>query len=457
MDVVLFGAGEGVKKIKEIFNQHNIIAIADNDTSKIGEMIGLGDSHIRIIAPSEIIYLKFDYVVVSTLRQDYQSQILNQLLTLNIPLEKIITVQDGEIVSYPEILPASNTPSRKIYFDVTYITDHNALSGVPRVCNNLYRELTNSSNGVFPVRFLMNQYISSRKYDCFINGNQYDNTEYIISPTENDKILLPDYLGLVDTEYSVAENIDNLFFGENAEMRNEINRLFQSLYRHPEKYMDIVKLLADHKKGLTRKQIAETLRIPNNGHLGDILDDLQYCDFVRMYNNGLKANAGIYQLIDFYTLFYHQFGRRRVTDIHYWRNMIGTPTQNTWYGLAYERVCMSHIRQIIYALRLDYIHTEFYSWRSKEHSPAAQIDIIIDRADGIVTICEVKYSKAEYTLSKDEYEKIMNRVEAFVQETKCKKGTQIVIITTKGMRPTGYSEISRRTIILDDLFVELPE
>ena len=199
MDVVLFGAGEGVKKIKEIFNQHNIIAIADNDTSKIGEMIGLGDSHIRIIAPSEIIYLKFDYVVVSTLRQDYQSQILNQLLTLNIPLEKIITVQDGEIVSYPEILPASNTPSRKIYFDVTYITDHNALSGVPRVCNNLYRELTNSSNGVFPVRFLMNQYISSRKYDCFINGNQYDNTEYIISPTENDKILLPDYLGLVDT------------------------------------------------------------------------------------------------------------------------------------------------------------------------------------------------------------------------------------------------------------------
>ena len=268
---------------------------------------------------------------------------------------------------------------------------------------------------------------------------------------------VPYYLGLVNMEYSAAENIDKLFFGENSVMRDEYNRLFRSLYRHPEKYMGIVKLLAEHKKGLTRKQIAEMLKVTNNGHLGDMLDDLLCCDFVRLYNNGMKANAGIYQLIDFYTLFYHQFVRRHVTDIHYWRNMIGTPTQNTWYGLAYERVCMSHIQQIIYALRLDVIHTDFYSWRSKESSPAAQIDIIIDRADGIVTICEVKYSRAEYSLSKDEYERILNRVETFVRETKCKKGTQTIIITTKGMKSTGYSEISRRIITLDDLFVELPD
>ena len=118
---------------------------------------------------------------------------------------------------------------------------------------------------------------------------------------------------------------------------------------------------------------------------------------------------------------------------------------------------MSHIQQIIYGLRLDCIHTEFYSWRSKISSPAAQIDIIIDRADGIVTICEVKYSKAEYVLSRDEYEKIMNRVETFVRETKCKKGTQTIMITTKGLKPSGYSEISNRTITLDDLFAEVPE
>lgn len=268
---------------------------------------------------------------------------------------------------------------------------------------------------------------------------------------------IPYYLGLVDSEYSAAENIDKLFFDENAIMGNEYRRLFKSLYRNPEKYMDIVTALAEHKKGLTRKQIAEKLKIPNNGHLGDMLEDLQYCDFIRLYNNGTKMNAGIYQLIDFYSLFYHQFGRRRMTDRHYWRNMIGTPTQNTWYGLAYERVCMSHIQQVIFALRLDVIHTDFYSWRSKKSHPGAQIDIIIDRADGIVTICEVKYSKAEYILSRDEYEKILNRVETFAQETKCKKGIQTAIITTKGLKQTGYSEISRRSVTLDDLFVEVPE
>lgn len=268
---------------------------------------------------------------------------------------------------------------------------------------------------------------------------------------------VPYYLGFVDTEYSAAENIDRLFFDDLAEMRNEYGRLFQSLFSQPDKYMDIVKLLSENKKGLTRKQIAEKLKLPTNGHLGDMLDDLQYCDFVRQYSNGNKTNNVIYQLIDFYTLFYHQFCRRPKTDRHYWRNTIGTPTQNTWYGLAYERVCMSHIQQIIYALRLDYIHTEFYSWRSKKSTPAAQIDIIIDRADGIVTICEVKYSKAEYVLLKEEYEKIMNRVEAFVRETKCKKGTQTIIITTKGMKPTGFSEISNRTITLDDLFTEGPQ
>jgi hypothetical protein len=268
---------------------------------------------------------------------------------------------------------------------------------------------------------------------------------------------VPYYLGRIDTEYSAAENIDRLFFDDMAEMREEYNRLFLSLFRQPEKYMDVVKLLSQYKKGLTRKEIAEKLKLPNNGHLGDMLEDLQYCDFIRQYNNGNKTNNSIYQLIDFYTLFYHQFCRRPKTDRHYWRNTIGTPTQNTWYGLAYERVCTCHIQQIIYTLRLDYIHTEFYSWRSKTSTPAAQIDIVIDRADGIVTICEVKYSKAEYTLPKDEYEKIMNRVEAFVTETKCKKGTQVVIITTKGMKPHGYSEISRRTITLDNLFIEMPE
>ncbi len=266
---------------------------------------------------------------------------------------------------------------------------------------------------------------------------------------------IPYYLGKLDYEQSAADNIDRLFFADNAELRDEYHRLFQSLYRNPEGYMDIIRQLSRNKKGLTRKQIAENLNIPNNGHLSQMLTDLVHCDFIRAYGNGLKRNQMIYQLIDFFTLFYNQFLLKHTTDQHYWRNHLGTTEQNTWYGLTFERVCLCHVPQIIQALRLDSIHAEYYSWRSKESTPGAQIDLIIDRADGIVTMCEIKYSKTEYALSKKEYNNILNRIECFVRETHCRKGVQTVIITTLGLKSHGFAEIASKSVRLDDLFCEL--
>ncbi len=263
---------------------------------------------------------------------------------------------------------------------------------------------------------------------------------------------VPYYLSLLDTEESVPDNIDRLFFSADAEMKKEYRRLFYSLYKNPETYISIINALASCKQGMTRKEIAEKLKTPNNGHLGDMLDDLIYCDFIRLYNNGTRQNGGIYQLIDLYTLFYHQFCKKKSTDIHYWRNLLGTPTQNTWYGLSFERVCLCHIQEIIHVLHLDTIHTEFYSWRSKTSSPGAQIDMVIDRADDNITICECKYSQGDYTLNKPEYQKLLYRSEAFRNETKCKKGIQFVIITTFGLGKNEYADITQRVVTLDDLF-----
>ncbi len=263
---------------------------------------------------------------------------------------------------------------------------------------------------------------------------------------------VPYYLSLLDPQESISDNIDRLFFSDNGEMRIEYRRLFYSLYKNPEAYLNIVNLLASCKQGLTRKEIAEKLKLPNNGHLGDLLDDLVYCDFVRLYNNGLRQNGGIYQLIDLYTLFYHQFCKKKTTDNHYWRNLLGTPTQNTWYGLSFERVCLCHIREIIHVLHLDTIHTEFYSWRSKSSVPGAQIDIVIDRADGNITICECKYSQGDYSINKTEYQKLLNRAEVFRNETKCRKGIQTVVITTFGLGKNEYADIAQRVVTLDDLF-----
>ncbi len=263
---------------------------------------------------------------------------------------------------------------------------------------------------------------------------------------------VPYYLSLLNTSQSLAENIDRLFFSEQAELKREYDRLYKSLYRNPDQYMDIVKILAGHKQGLTRKEIATKMHLNQNGHLSKILDDLTKCGFIRYYNVSNKTSGGIYQLVDFYSLFYHAFGKKKTTDVHYWSHSINTPVQNTWFGLAFERVCMSHIPQILYALHLDNIRTEYYAWRSQEQNPAAQIDLIIDRADGIQNICEVKYSQTAYSLTKNEYDKILNRCDGFVKETQSRKGIHITMITTFGLKENAYSSIAQNSVVLDDLF-----
>lgn len=263
---------------------------------------------------------------------------------------------------------------------------------------------------------------------------------------------VPYYLGLLDNRKNVPDNIDSLFFSSNPELENEFPRLFNSLFRNAGDYMEILRLLAGSRDGYTRNEIVEKLKIDDNGHLSTMLENLEQCDFIRKYNNGATQRNGIYQLIDFFSMFHFKFGNRRITDEHFWSNSLGTPEQNTWYGLTFEKVCLCHVSQIIRGLGLERIRHEYYAWRSKDASPAVQIDLIIDRADGIATICEMKYSKEEYTLREGEYKKLMRRMEVFQEETHHRGGVQTSIVTTYGLRENMYSDISPIPITMDNLF-----
>lgn len=265
---------------------------------------------------------------------------------------------------------------------------------------------------------------------------------------------IPYYLSLLDSDKSLAGNIDELFFGNSPTLHDEYKRLYKSLFSNPDRYMAVVKELAKNKKGLTRKELAEKLRIQNNGHLSDILDDLVNCDFIRRYNilgKRVKSNGGLYQLIDFYSLFHSTFLTKKVTDGHYWSHTLNTPGQNNWYGLAFERVAMAHVQEILAALGVDRILTEYYSWRSNESPKGAQVDLIIDRADNMINLCEVKYSKGEYIIQKEEYEKINNRLNVFQTETKTSKGVFVTLITVNGIKENTYSDIADSVISLKDL------
>ena len=266
---------------------------------------------------------------------------------------------------------------------------------------------------------------------------------------------IPYYLSLLDNALSLPANIDQLFFSRDAELKKEFDRLFKSLFKSPQSYVDIIQLLANNKKGLTRKEISEKLKKETGGHLSKLLVNLENCDFIRKYNvreRKINSNNGIYQLTDFYIQFYHDFCTKHTTDEHFWENSINSPKQNTWYGLAYERLCMAHIPQIKEALGIQRIRTEYYSWRSKESMPAAQVDLIIERADQIISLCEIKYSKGIYSLDAKEEERLRNRMTDFADETKVKEAIQLVLITTYGLKDNAHSTEVNDRVALDDLF-----
>lgn len=266
---------------------------------------------------------------------------------------------------------------------------------------------------------------------------------------------IPYYLGMLNKDQSLTDNIDALFFSGEKPLTKEYSRLYKSIFKESEKYEAVIKALSSNKKGYTRKELAEKLKVENNGHFGNILEDLVNCDFIREYNTiskKVRTNSSIYQLVDFYSIFYHTFAAKKQSDAHYWAHTLNTPAQNNWYGHAFERVAMAHIPQILSALGIDRILTQYCSWRSNDLTGGAQIDLVISRADNMINLCEAKYSASEYSLTKDESMKLLHRMELFQTATATRKGIFITLITTHGLAKNMWHDTANSVVTMADLF-----
>lgn len=268
---------------------------------------------------------------------------------------------------------------------------------------------------------------------------------------------IPYYLEMLQPTDSVASALDRLFFGSDATMTDEYDRLFKSLFKDPTPYMDILRVLAREKQGITRDEILTQTKMTDNGHFSEYLMNLVKCDFIRYYfvkSKKIKRNDGLYQLTDMFVIFYNTFVAQPVTDEHFWSMHINTPQINNWNGLSFERICMLHIPQIKHALGIDRIGVEYYSWRSKDSAEKAQIDLLLERADRIINLCEIKYSVKEYTIDKDEDLKLRNRQGTFAEETGTRYAVLPILISTFGMKTNMYSGGIFQQITMDDLFRE---
>ena len=270
---------------------------------------------------------------------------------------------------------------------------------------------------------------------------------------------IPYYLSLLNPIESLAQNIDRLYFHANGEMRREFHRLYKTLFTSPEPYIAIVEALFEKKKGLTRDEIAKAIKTNANGNLTKMLQNLVDCDIIRFYhvrNKTVSSRSGIYQLLDFHSLFHLQFMKNQSTNEHFWIQSLNTPAINTWMGLSFERICLTHIPQIKRALRIDGIKSEYYSWRGidSETQQQAQVDLIIERADRMINLCEAKYCEKPYILSKEEFDKYTTRIALFKQQSGFSGGIIPTFITANGLYRNAYSEHIIAQITLDDLFEE---
>lgn len=272
---------------------------------------------------------------------------------------------------------------------------------------------------------------------------------------------IPFYWSLLKKELSLAQNIDALFFSEEAEgLSHEYEQLYSSLFDNPEPYMQIVTSLATKNKGLTRDEIVKQSGIPTGGDLSRYLNELEWCGFIRKYNcMGKQSKYALYQLIDNFTLFYFQYIKgNKNNDAHFWTNNIGSALHRSWSGLAFERVCLQHIRQIKSALGISGVLTNVYSWRTEADEEKGidktQIDLLIDRNDGVINLCEMKFSAQEYVMSEDEEIKIRRRRGNFIEATQTKKAVHITLVTPYGLRKNAHSAIAQNEVSIKDLFLQ---
>lgn len=265
---------------------------------------------------------------------------------------------------------------------------------------------------------------------------------------------IPYYLDFINKGWSANQAIDALFFEENAALRDEFQNLYASLFRNEKKHVAAVKALSTKNKGLTRSELITVSGLSNGGSTTQILDELEQCGFIRKYTPiGKKNRDSLYQLTDQYTLFYYKFIENKTGGNGSWVKQADSPLFKAWSGYAFEQVCFCHIKNIKSALGIDGIQTEVSSWTSSTSEKGAQIDLVIERKDQVINVCEMKFSTAPFTITKAYAENLRNKLGAFRLETKTKKAVFLTLITTYGVTENQYKgELVQNEIEMGALF-----
>jgi hypothetical protein len=269
---------------------------------------------------------------------------------------------------------------------------------------------------------------------------------------------IPQYLKEIEPGYSAAQVIDKLCFTKDGLLNDEFKNLYYSLFDSAENHIDIIRALAQKGKGLTRSEIIETCKLTSGGYTTQLLDELKESGFITPYIPfGKTSKDSIYKLTDEYSLFYIKFiENSRARGQGTWLMFSTGASWKSWSGIAYESICMKHIDQIKNAIGIKNVYSEVSVWRHQPKSAneqGAQIDVLIDRADRCINICEMKFASDIFEVTKAYAKELDNKLKIFQAQTKTKKSLFITMVTTYGVKNIdNYPGLIQQQITMDVLF-----
>jgi len=272
---------------------------------------------------------------------------------------------------------------------------------------------------------------------------------------------VPFYLQQAESGLSSAQIIDKACFSKNGLLRNEFERLFSSLFDHSDQNIKIMEVLRQNRSGVNRNQILATAKIPSGGTASQILEELEESGFISSWiPYGKKSNDAIYRITDEFSLFYFDWLKplgKRCPEEGYWLTLQNDPCRRAWSGYTFEGICMKHIQQIKNELGIGKVETFhgpwYYSAPKDSLGNGAQIDLLIDRKDAAINLCEMKFSEAEFTIDSNYSKNLRKKVDVFKTITKTKKNIFVTMISTFGIGPNIYSnDIISNSLTIDCMF-----
>jgi AAA+ ATPase superfamily predicted ATPase len=272
---------------------------------------------------------------------------------------------------------------------------------------------------------------------------------------------IPHYLKQVERGRSILQNIDRLCFSREGILYSEFERLFRSLFEKADTHLQIVREIAKRRYGISRANLLKALQIKSGGTLSKRIEELEAAGFVKSivpYRN--KKRDLYYRLVDEYAQFYLQWiepiARRGEEASGYWEKMAKSPAKSSWAGLAFEAVCVKHIEQIRHSIGLRNIaHTiGWWSYQPRDrHEQGAQVDLLFDREDGVISLCEIKYSDKPFAIDKPYAKILAGKLQTFDQQIQTKKALSFIMISTHGVKENiWYEDLVDGQVTLDHLF-----